>query len=245
MVVRLGDAVSATELGTLVSRLYLDPRSGEAITSCLARVEVFTDIGLLHLLCSTPDMPTLYLRQADLPVLERYLYEHEHALWLPLPSLGDEECETYFRALKTALVLSDWSEEVGEAMICERHGINPGDIYSLVESVQWLVHAAARLSSQFAPHVAGPARDMEIRVRSGVKAELLPLVALRGIGRVRARRLFNNGIMGPEGLRKAGVDHIASILGRGIAEQVFAQLGKSSPASSGEQAELGQFRDAP
>lgn len=233
MVVRLGEAVSATELGALVSRLYLDPRSAEAITGCLARVEKFTGIGLLHLLCSTPDMLTLYLRQADLPVMERYLYEHEDDLWLALPSFGDEECEGFYRALKTALVLADWTGEVGEAMICERHGINPGDVYSLVESVQWLVHAAGRLSSHFAPHLAGPVREMETRVRSGVKEELLPLVALRGIGRVRARRLFNNGIMSPEAVRQAGIDHIASIIGRGMAEQVFAQLGVASPAPAG------------
>ena len=241
MVVRLGDAVSATELGALVSRLYLDPRSADAITSCLAKVETFTAIGLLHLLCSTPDMPTLYLRQADLPLLERYLYEHEGDLWLTLPSFGDEECESYYRALKTALVLSDWADEVGEAMICERFGINPGDIYSFVESVQWLVHAASRLSSRFAPHLAGPVRDMEVRVRSGVKAELLPLVALRGVGRVRARRLFNNGIMGTDGIREAGIDRVASVVGRGIAEQIFAQLGRAPAAPAGEQARLGQF----
>jgi helicase len=213
------------------------------IAGCLAEVETFTETGLLHLLCSTPDMPTLYLRQADLPVLERYLYEHEDAVWLTLPSFADEECEGFFRALKTALVLNDWTAEVGEAMICERFGINPGDIYSLVESVQWLVHAASRLSARFAPHLAGPVRDMEVRVRSGIKAELLPLVALRGIGRVRARRLFNNGILGPEMIREAGIDHVASIIGRGITEQVFAQLAKAPPrpAGSGDQADLGQF----
>jgi helicase len=244
MVVRLGDTVSASELGTLVSRLYLDPRSAEAIAGCLARVETFTGIGLLHLLCSTPDMPTLYLRQADLPVLERYIYEHENALWLALPSLGDEECESYYRALKTALVLSDWTEELGDAMICERYGINPGDIYSFVESVQWLVHATARLSARFAPHLAGPIRDMEVRARSGVKAELLPLVALRGIGRVRARRLFNNGIAGPEAIREAGIDRVASIIGRGMAEQVFAQLTKAPRAPADGQASLGHFGDS-
>ena len=245
MVVRLGDDLSPTELGTLVSRLYLDPRGAEAIVTTLARTEIFTGVGLLHLLCSTPDMPTLYLRQADLPPLERYLYEHEEILWLPLPSLGDEDCEAYYRALKTALVLSDWTEEVGEAVICERYGINPGDIYSFVESLQWLVHAAARLSSRFAPHLAGPVRDMEVRVRSGVKEELLPLVALRGIGRVRARRLFNNGITGPEAIREAGIDRVASIIGRGVAEQVLLQLRGSSretPSGSG-QADLGRFGD--
>jgi helicase len=216
-------------------------------------VETYSEIGLLHLLCVTPDMPTLYLRQADLPVLEKYLWEHEGALWLALPAFGDEECEDFFRALKTALVLADWAGEVGEAMICERHGINPGDVYSLVEGVQWLVHAAARLSHRFAPHLAGPVRGMEIRVRSGVKEELLPLVALRGIGRVRARRLFNNGIMSPEAVREAGIDHIASIIGRGIAEQVFTQLGRMPPGAgeglpaaeprAGGQAGLDRFGD--
>jgi helicase len=245
MVVRLGEEVSATELGTLVSRLYLDPRSAQAVAGCLARAETFTGIGLLHLLCSTPDMPTPYLRQADLPLLERYLFEHEDALWLPLPSLGDEDCEAYYRALKTALVISDWTEEVGEAMICERYGINPGDVYSLVEGVQWLVHAASRLSARFAPHLARPVRDMEVRVRSGVKAELLPLVALRGIGRVRARRLFNNGIMSPEGIGRAGIDRVASIIGRSIAEQVIAQLGKGASGPPGGQADLGSFGDLP
>ncbi|HTY52944.1 MAG TPA: helix-hairpin-helix domain-containing protein, partial [Methanomicrobiales archaeon] len=241
MLTRLGEDISATEFGTLVSRLYLDPRGAEAIAACLSKAESFTGIGLLHLLCSTPDMPTLYLRQADLALVERYLYEHENALWLPLPSLGDEECESYYRALKTALVLSDWTDELGEAMICERYGVNPGDIYSYVESVQWLMHAAARLSAKFAPHLARDVRDMEVRVRSGVKAELLPLVSLRGIGRVRARRLFNNGITTPEAIRGAGLDRVASIIGRGIAEQVFAQLGKASAPAPGDQAGLGRF----
>ncbi|HXW98806.1 MAG TPA: ATP-dependent DNA helicase [Methanomicrobiales archaeon] len=248
MVVRLDDDLSATELGTLVSRLYLDPRGADAIAGCLAKREGFTGIGLLHLLCSTPDMPTLYLRQADLPTLERFLFEHEDQVWLPLPSFGDEDCEAYYRALKTALVLEDWTDEVGEAMICERYGVNPGDIYSYVESVQWLVHAASRLSAAgFGRHLAGPIRDMEVRVRSGVKAELLPLVALRGIGRVRARRLFNYGIQTPAGIREAGLDRVASIIGRGIAEQVFAQLGNPPAAaeSPGEQADLGRFGGGP
>jgi hypothetical protein len=50
--------------------------------------------------------------------------------------------------------------------------------------------------------------------------------------------------MGPEGIREAGIERIASILGRGIAEQVFAQLGRPFPASSGEQSGLDHFVDS-
>jgi helicase len=59
-------------------------------------------------------------------------------------------------------------------------------------------------------------------------------VKLRGIGRVRARRLFNNGITSPAELDAAGVETATKILGRGIAEQLFAQLDKSRRLTSGE-----------
>jgi helicase len=49
-------------------------------------------------------------------------------------------------------------------------------------------------------------------------------VKLRGIGRVRARRLFNNGISSPEAVRAAGIETVTRIIGRGIAEQIFDQL---------------------
>ena len=53
-------------------------------------------------------------------------------------------------------------------------------------------------------------------------------VKLRGVGRVRARRLFNNKITSPDALRAAGIETVTQILGQGIAEQIFDQLHKSA-----------------
>ena len=61
-------------------------------------------------------------------------------------------------------------------------------------------------------------------MKNGIRRELLPLVKLRGIGRVRARRLFNNGITSPEAIRDHGIEQITKILGSGITEQIFSQL---------------------
>ena len=61
-------------------------------------------------------------------------------------------------------------------------------------------------------------------MKNGIRRELLPLVKLRGIGRVRARRLFNNGIRSPDAVLDAGIEEITRIIGRGIAEQIFTQL---------------------
>jgi helicase len=61
-------------------------------------------------------------------------------------------------------------------------------------------------------------------MKNGVKRELLPLVQLPQIGRVRARRLFNSGITGPGALKEAGEERVSTILGRGVARQVFQAL---------------------
>ena len=67
-------------------------------------------------------------------------------------------------------------------------------------------------------------REYEICMKNGIRRELLPLVKLRGIGRVRARRLFNNNITSPDAVLAAGIESVTRIIGRGIAEQIFAQL---------------------
>lgn len=223
MVLEIGEHLGATEFGSLVSRLYIDPRSAERIVAILRKKTDYADIGLLQVICSTPDMPRLYVRNTDRPQLERMIAEHEEGLWLHLPP-DEDEIEEYFRAIKTAMLLTDWTDELPDARICERYAVGPGDVYGMVESINWLLHATAELSRMFAPAFQTQIREYEICMKNGIRRELLPLVSLRGIGRVRARRLFNNNITTPGAVLAAGPETITKILGRGIAEQIFAQL---------------------
>jgi len=223
MVLEIGEHIGATEFGSLVSRLYIDPRSAARIMSTLKERTDYADTGLLQLICSTPDMPRLYVRNSDRPQLERMIGEHEEELWLPMPPDEDED-EEYFRAIKTAMLLTDWTDELPDARICERYAVGPGDVYGMVESVNWLLHATAELSRMFAPAFQTQIREYEICMKNGIRRELLPLVKLRGIGRVRARRLFNNNITSPDAALAAGLESVTRIIGRGIAEQIFAQL---------------------
>jgi len=221
MITEVGEWLEATEYGSLVSRLYIDPRSAEVIVTAMARQKKYTDIGLLHLLCSTPDMLTLYVRRDDMYILDRFLADHRDDLWMEIPW---DAGEGFDRSLKTALLLADWADEVGEDVLCERYSVGPGDIYGMVESVAWLVHASRQLAGLFAPHLAGPIEEMELRTKHGIKKELLPLIRLRGIGRVRARRLFNNNLGSIEALRAAGPEKVGKVLGQGIAARIFEQL---------------------
>lgn len=232
MISDLSGRFEPTDYGSLVSRLYVHPLTAEAITHALLEAEAFSDVGLLQVLASTPDMPALYVKARDMQGLSRFAYEREEELWMEFPW---ESQESFFRALKTALLLNDYISEASEETICERYEVAPGDIHSTVTNISWLVHAATRLARMFRPEFEREAADLELCVAHGVRRELLPLVRLRGIGRVRARRLFTNGLVDPEAVRRAGRDEVARILGRGIADQVFAQLGEEgrNPADPG------------
>jgi len=241
MITEVGEWLEPTEYGSLVSRLYIDPRSAEVIVKAMIGQKEYTDIGLLHLLCSTPDMPTLFVRRDDMYLLDRFLADHRNDLWMEIPW---DAGEGFDRSLKTALLLADWADELGEDVICERYNVGPGDVYGMVESVAWLVHASRHLAGLFAPHLAGPIEEMELRAKHGIKKELLPLIRLRGIGRVRARRLFDNNLGSIEALLAAGPEKVGKILGQGIAAQIFEQLeGKRDEIGevSQEQSTLSRF----
>ena len=82
MVVEIGEHLGSTEFGTLVSKLYIDPRSAAMIVSSLRENETYTDLGLLQVICSTPDMPKLYVRNTDIAALSRMIDNHSDELWL-------------------------------------------------------------------------------------------------------------------------------------------------------------------
>jgi helicase len=236
MVLEIGEHLGSTEFGSLVSRLYIDPRSAAMIVNTLRIQEDYSDIGLLQVICSTPDMPKLYIRNADMDALGRMIEAHKNEFWLPLP-VEEEEEEGYYRALKTAMLLNDWADELPDAQICERYSVGPGDLFGMVESVNWLLHASAELSRMFSTGFHQKVREFEICMKNGIRRELLPLVKLRGIGRVRARRLFNNSITTPDAVLEAGIETVTKIIGRGIAEQIFSQLQTPKKSSKQQQNE--------
>ncbi|MFY9800638.1 MAG: ATP-dependent DNA helicase [Methanoregula sp.] len=249
MVVEIGKHLGSTEFGTLVSRLYIDPRSAAIIVSSLREKDTYTDLGLLQVICSTPDMPKLYVRNTDIAALSRMIEDHSEDLWLTLPH--DDDAEAYYRALKTAMLLSDWTDELSDTKICERYSVGPGDIYGMVESVTWLLHASAELSRMSGSSFHQKVREYEICMKNGTRRELLPLIRLRGIGRVRARRLFNNGMTTPDEILVRGIEKVTTILGHGVAEQIFNQLQRKKGVlsldedrnnSSSDQSTLSRFR---
>ncbi|MDO8841475.1 ATP-dependent DNA helicase, partial [Methanocalculus sp.] len=226
MAIDLGGRLEATGFGELTSKLYLDPRSAVMIADALRERDAVTPFGILHLLSATPDMFRLYLKSADGELIETVMEEREEEFLIGqqeavFPWLGYEEIIT---AIKTALVLENWINEVPIEMIAERFSIGPGDIHGLIEGIGWLIHATREICRREIPSLHTEMSELEIRLKHGVKEELLPLIRLRGIGRVRARSLFNSGYENPLALAEAGVEKIARIIGQKTAESILEQI---------------------
>jgi len=228
--VQEGETLDATAFGKRVSDLYIDPQSAVLMRDALLKYRSSAAFGLLHAICAVPDMPLLYLRQSDYEWIEDYLGEVREQLLIEPPS-DLATYEIFLSEVKTAKLLNDWISEVNENDISEAFGIGPGDIRNKVELAEWLTHALARLAGLFNRDAVGPSNEMMVRVRYGIRPELLELVKLRGIGRVRARALFQRGIRGIADLRNTSYDRLKQIptIGEAVAKSIKDQLGQSEP----------------
>ncbi|MFB6362008.1 MAG: ATP-dependent DNA helicase [Halobacteriales archaeon] len=224
--------LEATRLGHATSQLYLDPMSAAEIVDGLEAAEAPTALGLYHLVCRTPDMYQLYLRSGDRETFAELAYEREAELLGRTPSEFDDAFEDWLSALKTAKLLEDWAEELDEDRITERYGVGPGDVRGKVEAAQWLLQAAERLAGELGLDSIGDVREARLRVEHGVKEELLDLVGVAEIGRVRARQLFAARIKSREDLREAPKARVLNALNgrRKTAETILRNAGRPDPS---------------
>ncbi|MCZ7398569.1 MAG: ATP-dependent DNA helicase [Candidatus Methanoperedens sp.] len=240
------DGLFATRLGELVSRLYIDPLSASMILEGMEKIEEksiqYTDLTLLHLACRTPDMRQLYLRSNDYEWLSDLVMEH-HAEFVQIPAQFKVDYEWFLSEVKTACVMLDWINEKKEEDIVRKFGIGEGDIRALSETALWLVHSMAELGKHEKRSCTIAAAELEKRVEYGASPELLDLIQIRGIGRVRARKLFNAGIRDMQTLRVSDLQTISKIIGLKVAVKILKQIGSSvnMEERTEEQRSLGDF----
>jgi len=194
-----------------------------------------TALGLYHLVARTPDMYELYLRSGDEEMYTEIAYERENELLGRAPSEYENRFDDWLSALKTARLLEDWASELEEDTITDRYGVGPGDIRGKVDTAQWLLGAAESLVSELDVDVAPAIREARIRAEHGVRSELVDLAGVRGVGRKRARRLYEAGIETPADLREADKSVVLAALRgrRKTAENVLENAGHRDPSMDG------------
>ncbi|MBC7129666.1 DEAD/DEAH box helicase, partial [Candidatus Bathyarchaeota archaeon] len=201
-----GDRVYATRFGKRVSELYIDPVSAVIIRDALRQPPPkLTELSLLHMIAHTPDMRPIFRPYSkEIDDVEIFMEEHREEFMVPPPDEWTDRIayEEFLGEVKTAMVMIAWVEEVSEDNIIEKFRVQPGDLYRVIENAKWLLYAATELAVLFGVKDIQPlALELIERIDKGVKKELLPIVRLEGIGRVRGRILYNAGYRTIEDLK--------------------------------------------
>jgi helicase len=169
-----------------------------------------------------------YARECD--VLALQMEQHRDELFVDVPNEWDDHLtyEQFLGEIKTAMVMKSWIEEVSEEKLIEQHNVQPGDLYRTIENAKWLLHATDELAPLFkAKEVLPITNELVERVSKGIKKELLPIVHLEGVGRVRARIIFNAGFRTIEDIKHASIEELTNLptIGPRLAKKIKEQVG--------------------
>lgn len=209
----------ATKLGKIVSEVYLDPMTIVIFKNLLRKVtRDLSDIGLAYLIAVSPDMPPLIVRRKEEEMLEKKLNDHYSELLGTMEDAFISSWEDYLAKIKTTLFLYDWINEVPEQEIVEKYDLGPGDIKSLVETAEWIAHGLGRVCSflnNTTPSIKDKLEILEVRLKYGVKEDIIELLSIEGVGRVRARKLYLAGFRNLEDLANASPLQLRKIEGIG------------------------------
>lgn len=229
MVERMGDKIRILPFGKRISDLYIDPKSAIILRDAVKKIDDKTDdLVILHAATSTPDVLGLYPKKSDESRLTKVSLDYDGE-FLVDPYEDDEVMmyDYFMSDLKTAVLLYDWINELPEDVMTDSLGIGPGDIRSRVDMTEWILYSMNEIGYIFNPSSTKRIRPLLTRVRYGVKQELLELVSFRGVGRVRARILFESGIRNQMDVQNIDQAKLASIPRIGVA------LAKSMKEQSG------------
>ena len=225
-----------TFFGKRTSDLYIDPLSAVKMRDSLLSA---VDGRFYHLwtVCSTPDMPKLYLRRGDYAWVEQKITQED--LTFPV-----EDYDFFLAEVKTAALLDDWITECTEDEVTKKFGVGPGDVRRLTDQAEWLLYSMAELGKIFNKKKVRGLTRLTTQAQYGVKEELLELIALKGVGRVRGRALYRQGLRTLRELQKADPNDLARIpsIGPALAKRIKEQLGETVDVKAiAGQAGLGDF----
>ena len=220
----------ATNLGKRVSELYLDPATAYEFVKAMKRAQIqrVNDFSYIHMFSFTNELrPLLRVKVKEYDDYQEMGAVHENDMIVPMPTPFDYEYDEFMNSVKTASFFIDWVNEYDEEYLLEKYDIRPGEIRSKIEIADWLVYSCVEMGKLL--ELKDVCRGLNIireRLRHGAKEELLPLLRLKNIGRVRARKLFKNSIRNIKDLKTVDYSSLKQIIGEKTAIDVKSQVGQ-------------------
>jgi len=225
-IVMIEKEIKATKLGKRVSELYLDPLSAFKIIQALGRKEL-SNAGFLFLLADTFEiMPFPAIPKGRHELLWGGLQERKLELPVNVDIAMFEDSEL-LKKFNLTLLFEEWLSEKPEQLLMKEFSVQPGSLHAKLERLDWLSYSTFELAQllELKQHLL-PLSRLRKRLKYGIREELIALVELKGVGRVRARKLYNAGLKTISAVKKADLKDLEIILGSGVARQLKQHFGE-------------------
>ncbi len=226
------EKIIPTRTGKRIAELYLDPLSAKRILEGIKKSKEKTtnEFSWLQLISTSLEIkPRIRVKEKEINEIERKIEERKNNIII-------EEDEEYYyeeilEATKTALILEEWANEKGEEEIMEKYDVRPGELHAKIETTEWLLRATQELAKiNNEKKAAEEIRKLRTRIKYGAKEELIPLLKLEGIGKARARKLYNNKIRNIADIKRTEATTLAQLIGKKTMIKIKEQAGeKISP----------------
>jgi helicase len=223
LIVKKGERYAATEFGKKTSMLYIDPLTATHFRDSIENVSKKKKhtFGFLHVITNSEEFfPKFSLRNKDFESASLMIENHTSELLEPI---SEYDCS------RSLLALQSWITESSETSLSDGLGIESGDMHRMVETANWLTYCLREIAKHVErADLLEELENLRRRIVYGIREELLELVKVKGIGRVRARTLFKHKIKTLDDLAKIPVNKLAEIdkIGLTLADNIKAELKK-------------------
>jgi len=223
LIIKKGERYAATEFGKKTSMLYIDPLTATYFRDAIENVsqEKKHTFGFLHLISNCEEFyPKFSLRNKDYESASLLIENNSSELLEPI---SEYDCS------RSLLALQAWITESSELSLSDNLGIESGDMHRMTETANWLSYCLREISKHVErADLLEELGNLRKRIVYGIREELLELVRIKGIGRVRARILYKHGIKNLDDLTKIPVNKLAEIdkIGSTLADNIKSELRK-------------------
>lgn len=223
LVVEKNGRYAATEFGKKTSMLYIDPLTATYFRDSIENVSKKGKhtLGFLHVITNCEEFfPKFSLRNKDYEIASLMIENHTSELLEPI---SEYDCS------RSLIALQSWITESSETSLSDALGIESGDMHRMVETANWLTYCLREIAKHVErADLLEELENLRRRIVYGIREELLDLVKVKGIGRVRARILFKHQIKTIDDLSKTSVNKLAEIdkIGLTLANNIKSELKK-------------------
>ncbi len=221
LLIKKGERFAATEFGKKTSMLYIDPLTATYFRDAIENVSQDRKhtFGFLHLISNCEEFyPKFSLRNRDYESASLLIENNSSELLEPI---SEYDCS------RSLLALHAWVTESSELSLSDNFGIESGDMHRMAETANWLSYCLREISKHVErADLLEELGNLRKRIVYGIKEELLELVRIKGIGRVRARILYKHKIKNLDDLAKIPVNKLSEIdkIGLTLADNIKSEL---------------------